>query len=163
MITDAGMKELAAKSIDFDCIGDFEKWIKLELKSVQRGTWRKLDLELALRVLRCSDRVQDMIERLENSTEFHGVDWDMLGREQSVDELEANNSYNCLEMNSRVPSVPFGFLNAAWESIKTSIQPGDKVHEFSSSDDSWQHLAGHSGYCLVRGNKVVSVMTLIRS
>ncbi len=87
MITDAGMKELAAKGIEFDCIGDFEKWIKLELKSVQRGTWRKLDLELALRVLRCSDRVQDMIERLENSTEFHGVDWDMLGRHHTVDQI----------------------------------------------------------------------------
>lgn len=163
MITLAGMKEIEEKSAAITLLSDFEVWLVHEQKRSKKGTWRRLDLSLAIRVLKCSDCVTDFVERLSNSRQMHGVDWDMLGSEQDIHEVEANNNCDYSSINSRVPQVPFGFLNAAWEGMKISMQPGDKIREFCSSDDSWEHLAGHSGYCLVRGNKIVSVMTLVRS
>lgn len=40
-------------------------------------------------------------------------------------------------------------------------QTGDEFWNFSSSDESWQRMAGCGGICLVRGDQVVCAMILI--
>lgn len=52
--------------------------------------------------------------------------------------------------------VPFGRMNLAWLSLLDNMQDGDKLYEFQSSDDSWQHLAGRQGIALVRDGEIVA-------
>jgi hypothetical protein len=64
--------------------------------------------------------------------------------------------------DGRVPNVPFGFQNAAWEELKGEMRPGDELWLFSSDNESWQRLAGRAGVCAVRDGDVVgSLVTRI--
>lgn len=45
----------------------------------------------------------------------------------------------------------------------TPSEPGDEVWEFSSSRDSWEHLAGCAGVALVRQGVVVDISVTMRS
>lgn len=163
LISMAGMDELKEISGSFKTKNDFEKWIASELKKSNRGTWRKHDLAVALRVIRCSDNVKDTVERLENSTETHGVDWDMLGREGSIEEIENSNRVVTNSRDTNAPALPFGFLNSAWEAMKLKVGPEDRICDFSSSVQLWKKGAGQSGYCLVRGNRIIDIMVMMRS
>jgi hypothetical protein len=72
--------------------------------------------------------------------------------EYTIAEIEAANTY---PDDGRVPHVPFGFQNAKWLAFKAKMQPGDKIVDFATAPDSWQHLAGRAGYVLVRHGKPV--------
>jgi hypothetical protein len=63
--------------------------------------------------------------------------------------------------DGRVPHVPFGFQNQKWLEFKSQIQPGDKIHDFSSSEESWENLAGRAGYILVREGRVIDTFVTI--
>jgi hypothetical protein len=52
--------------------------------------------------------------------------------------------------------VPFGFVNSLWLSFKEQIRRDDQIWKFSSPDQSWEHLAGREGLCLVRDGEVVT-------
>jgi hypothetical protein len=57
---------------------------------------------------------------------------------------------------------PFGYLNDQWEAMKAKLQPGDELYRFSSSRESWAHLAGRAGIALVRqGNIIATVITMM--
>jgi hypothetical protein len=51
--------------------------------------------------------------------------------------------------------VPFGFMNEQWVRFKGELRSGDELWEFSSSADSWKHLAGRSGICIVRKGRII--------
>ena len=163
MIRKNSFNELIKKVNEFQTIDEMEKWIANQIENEQEQSWRMKDFMLALRILEKSESVTEMIERIQNSTEFHGVDWDMLGNEYEINEVERMGTFDYSSINSKVPNAPFGFLNSLWERIKEMYIEGDKLFDFSSQTIDWENCAGQSGYCLVRGNKILQVMTLMRS
>lgn len=60
-----------------------------------------------------------------------------------------------LKMRSDYPKVPFGFINAEWVTFKSMFRPGDKIVRYSTDRHSWQHLAGETGYALMRSGCLV--------
>lgn len=42
-----------------------------------------------------------------------------------------------------------------WEEFKSKVQDGDELWEFCSDRESWEALAGHAGYRIIRGDKTV--------
>jgi len=60
-----------------------------------------------------------------------------------------------LKMQPDYPRVPFGFINAEWTAFKSMMRPGDKIVRYSTDYHSWQHLAGETGYALIRSGCVV--------
>jgi hypothetical protein len=79
-------------------------------------------------------------------------------REYTIEEIEAANLY---PDDGRVPHVPFGFTNDKWVAFKAKMQPGDKIVDFSTSDESWEHLAGRAGYAIMRGDEVIEEFVAI--
>lgn len=58
--------------------------------------------------------------------------------------------------------VPFGIQNDRWLHLKNQIQSDDELWEFSSPPESWQHLAGRAGLCIVRKGVIVdSIVTVL--
>jgi hypothetical protein len=55
--------------------------------------------------------------------------------------------------------VPFGFLHPEWREMVASMQEGDELWEYCSSEHSWQHLAGRAGIALIRKGEVVDAIT----
>ena len=104
------------------------------------------------------------MERLENSLQIHGVDWEMLSKERTYDDMVGYGSVDYSEISTRIPQIMFGFLNETWISMEEKYQVDDKFYEYSTVDKkAWKNLAGQSGYCLVRGNKILVTMTTMRS
>lgn len=52
--------------------------------------------------------------------------------------------------------VPFGFMHGQWLNFKGKIRPGDQLWTFCSSGESWGHLAGREGLCIVRGGEIIA-------
>ena len=78
-----------------------------------------------------------------------------LSEPQSIAAIENASLKEVMSEGSRVPQVPFGFINGGWESLKKQVVQGDTVHEFKDS------LA--TGYLLLRkGCVVTSILTSIR-
>ena len=57
--------------------------------------------------------------------------------------------------------VPFGYQNAAWETLKGHMRPGDTLWRFASPADAWAHLAGRAGIALVRDGEAVEVLVTL--
>jgi hypothetical protein len=163
MIRKKSFIELSEKAHALQSIDEMVEWIETQIQNDREESWRKKDFMLCLKVLEKSESVKVMIERIQNSTEFHGVDWDMLGDVHQINEVEQMGTFDYSAINPKVPNVPFGFLNTLWEKIKVMHVDGDRIYDFSSNSDDWTNCAGQSGYCLVRGNKILQVMTLMRS
>jgi len=163
MIRKKSFIELSEKANTLQSIDEMVEWIETQIQNDREESWRKKDFMLTLKILKKSESVKVMIERIQNSTEFHGVDWDMLGGVYQINEVEQMGTFDYSAINPKVPNVPFGFLNTLWEKIKVMHVDGDRIYDFSSNSDDWTNCAGQSGYCLVRGNKILQVMTLMRS
>lgn len=163
MISKKSFNQLLMKTKEFQTTDEMIEWLEIQVQNEHEDSWLKKDFMLALRILEKSESIKVMIERIQNSTEFHGVDWEMLGNVYNINEVERMGTFDYSAINPKVPNVPFGFLNVIWERIKESYVDGDKVYDFSSKSDDWSNCAGQSGYCLVRGNKILEVMTLMRS
>lgn len=52
--------------------------------------------------------------------------------------------------------VPFGFIHGQWLKFKDQIRQGDQLWKFCSSGESWGHLAGREGLCIVRDGEIVA-------
>ena len=55
--------------------------------------------------------------------------------------------------------IPFGFLYCEWREMVGSMQEGDELWEYRSSEHSWEHLAGRAGIALIRRGEVVDAIT----
>lgn len=53
---------------------------------------------------------------------------------------------------------PFGYMNDQWEQFKAAMRPGDELYRFSTSSDSWAHLAGRAGIALVRNGEIAKTI-----
>ena len=60
-----------------------------------------------------------------------------------------------LKMRPDYPRVPFGFIHAEWTAFKSMLRPGDNIVRYSTDYHSWQHLAGETGYALLRSGCIV--------
>jgi hypothetical protein len=126
---------------------------------------------MAKEILDGSKNVRDTIERLENSLEPHGVDWTMLRREITFGEIKriADSFVNTAEetnrtLETKIPAVPFGHNNSTWERMLREYQDGDKFHDYGTvSNKKYKTHGVQSGYCMVRGNKIMIVLTTMRS
>jgi hypothetical protein len=79
---------------------------------------------------------------------------DWLQRRLIVDQAEAENLYD---------GILFGSMNQEWLGLALKSQKidGDEVWEFSSSSDSWGHLAGRAGVAIVRDEKAIVCMVTV--
>ena len=76
----------------------------------------------------------------------------------SIEEVEAEH----MVTDSRLGNapVPFGFNNNEWRELLDMKQAGDDLWTFSTSDESWDNLAGRAGISLVRDSKIIySIVT----
>lgn len=122
---------------------------------------------LALELLETAKTRIEVVEKIENGLEPHGVGWHMLDHEVSLDEMREdgwNRARIVYERNPKAPKAPFGFKCETFAWMEDNQQEGDKFYEYRSKDiGEWKNLAGQSGYCMVRGNKIICVLTLMRS
>jgi hypothetical protein len=72
----------------------------------------------------------------------------------SIGEAEKENMVNDPRLGDS--PVPFGFSNSEWRELLAEMQHGDELWTFSTSDESWDNLAGRAGISLVRNGKEVS-------
>jgi hypothetical protein len=75
-----------------------------------------------------------------------------LQKQLTVDEAETEYMHE---------GIPFGDMNKRWDALKSQMMDGDEIWEFSSSADSWNHLAGRAGLALVRQGKVIDCIVTI--
>ena len=55
---------------------------------------------------------------------------------------------------------PYGVASEEWGELKSQMKEGDEIRAFSSPPDSWEHLAGRTGYALVReGIAIAGIVT----
>jgi hypothetical protein len=147
-------------------VDDLERFlVKLRNKNLRKVNYAHIPtVDKALRLLKSCQTSLDLLERFENSFQIHGVDWEMLSLERTYDDMVLYGSVDYSEISSHIPQVMFGFLNETWMLMEEKYQEGDKFYQFSSKDkNSWKNLAGQSGYCLVRGNRILVTMTTMRS
>ena len=81
-----------------------------------------------------------------------------LKKRATVEEAERKN----LITDERLGPDPvlFGFQNDRWLRLKSQMEIGDEIWEFSSPEATWEHLAGRAGLSLVRKGKIVdSIVT----
>jgi hypothetical protein len=76
---------------------------------------------------------------------------------ESVEEM---HRANVRDGNSRIPEVPFGFINDEWEKFKFQIVDGDEIWYAAHT---WGPLDSWGGYLLVRKDKdgIETVVTAI--
>jgi len=76
----------------------------------------------------------------------------------SVEEVEAEHMVTDSRLGDR--PVPFGFSNSEWRELLAIMQDGDELWTFSTSNESWDNMAGRAGVSLVRGGKIIdSIVT----
>jgi hypothetical protein len=84
----------------------------------------------------------------------------------TIDEIERQEMAELsewLKVRSDIPKVPFGFGNAEWLTFKSILQPGDKIVRYSTDRHSWQHLAGETGFALIRSACVIRTFITMRN
>jgi hypothetical protein len=47
---------------------------------------------------------------------------------------------------------------ADWQALRSLLQPGDELWEFSTDQESWNGLAGRAGLCVVREGKAAGAL-----
>jgi len=52
--------------------------------------------------------------------------------------------------------IPFGHVYNQWKTLLSNMRDGDELHEFCSSDESWEFLAGREGIALVRNGEIIT-------
>ena len=79
--------------------------------------------------------------------------WNLITKYGSVKEAEAANMVTDARLGDA--PVPFGFYNDAWNQLLSTMQDGDELWTFATSEESWEHLAGRAGVSLVRDGEIV--------
>jgi hypothetical protein len=72
----------------------------------------------------------------------------------SVEQAERAHSVRLEDLGP--DPVPFGYQKNEWLELRSSMQPGDELWNYSSSAESWAHLAGRAGIAVVRNGTVVA-------
>jgi len=72
----------------------------------------------------------------------------------SVEEVANENMVTDPRLGDR--PVPFGFCNDQWRELLAMMTDGDELWTFSTSEESWDNLAGQAGISLVRNGKEVA-------
>jgi hypothetical protein len=81
-----------------------------------------------------------------------------LERRTTVEEAERKHLVTDKRLGAK--PVPFGFMYEKWARFKGQLREGDELWEFSSSEESWRHLAGRAGICIVRKGRIIdSIVT----
>jgi hypothetical protein len=114
---------------------------------------------------------KDTIERLENSFATHGVDWTMLRQELTFDQITriADSYIDTAEetnrtLGTKIPAVPFGHKNSTWEWMLREYLDGDKFYDYGTvSNKKYKTHGVQSGYCMVRGNKIMITLCTART
>jgi len=57
--------------------------------------------------------------------------------------------------------VPFGFQHREWMDFKRQIKKGDELWEFCSPPETWKHLCGRAGICIVRDGEIIAIIVTI--
>lgn len=79
-----------------------------------------------------------------------------------VDVAEVAQAHKVYDPLNRVPSLPFGFLNEAWEEFVSQVQTGDEVRRFEIKEGQPCGLYGYesgedvAGYAILRDGIVVA-------
>jgi hypothetical protein len=68
-----------------------------------------------------------------------------------------------IKVRSDIPKVPFGFGNAEWVAFKSRVRLGDNLVGYSTDRHSWQHLAGETGYALMRSGCLIETFVKMRN
>jgi hypothetical protein len=79
---------------------------------------------------------------------------DWLIRKLTIEEAETLNMVSDKRLGPE--PVPFGFINQAWLNLKSLIQEGDELWEFSSPKVTWECLVGREGIVLIRKDKEIA-------
>ena len=83
-----------------------------------------------------------------------------LDRKTTIAKCEKNNLIEDERLGTS--PVPFGFQHNEWLDFKSQIQKGDELWEFCSPMESWEHLCGRAGICIVRDGKIIdSIITVM--
>jgi hypothetical protein len=84
---------------------------------------------------------------------FCPVSADWLLERVSIEDVEAQHMHE---------GQPFGYLNREWNYLKSTMQPGDELWNFSSSPESWEQLFGREGIAVVRdGEPLIGIVTMM--
>ena len=76
----------------------------------------------------------------------------------SIEEVEIEHMVTDSRLGSK--PVPFGFNNNEWRELLAMMQKNDELWTFSTSDESWDNMAGRAGVSLVRNGEIVySIVT----
>ena len=59
--------------------------------------------------------------------------------------------------------TPFGYQNKEWERLKSKMQAGDELWEYSSPPETWGNLSGSAGIWLVRNGKVINGIVTVQN
>jgi hypothetical protein len=79
----------------------------------------------------------------------------------TIEQIETDNMIT-IEKNGKSVTLPFGYINDDWETLKVQYQEGDGIYKFSSDQESWDRLAGRAGYALIRDNQIIAeIITLM--
>jgi hypothetical protein len=91
-----------------------------------------------------------------NTIQFMNPAW--LKRKLTVAEAEAEHMVTIEAEDKKPAEIPFGYCNQSWVELLAAMNEGDEIWSFSSSDNSWQHLAGREGVALLRNGQVVTAI-----
>ena len=72
-----------------------------------------------------------------------------------IERQDMESLSNDLKVRPDLPKVPFRFANPEWKAFKAMFRPGDKIVRYSTDSHSWQHLAGETGYGLLRSGCLI--------
>lgn len=77
---------------------------------------------------------------------------------RSIEEAENENMVTDPRLGDK--PVPFGFNNDEWRELLAMMQDGDELWTFSTSQESWDNMAGRAGVSLVRNGEEVFCIIL---
>lgn len=136
--------------------------------SRQLGSKLKCRSESEEELFKKEQKQRAMLPKLESGdeTEVHktvltlrdALKFNLKKKYNSVEEVEAEH----MVTDSRLGDapVPFGFSNNEWRELLAMMQDGDELWTFSTSNESWDNMAGRAGVSLVREGKIIdSIVT----
>jgi hypothetical protein len=111
---------------------------------------------------------QSVLEKLPWSDETHfdkqleELGYVVVGFAKSSDGQEIAVATSVLKIGMSIELTGLrGTAASAGISFRTAQKPDDEVWDFSSSRDSWQHLAGRAGLALVRDGTVIETSVTV--
>jgi hypothetical protein len=115
-------------------------------------------LLIALNNNACSQTKDSLNNKIciEKIKDLFGIDVSYQGP-LSINKIEKKYMLT-IEKDGKKETLPFGFINDQWLEIKSKMQKGDKIFEFTTNPESWQNLAGREGVIVLRGNIVIGVL-----